>query len=188
MGDAPRTVTVLLRDWRAGKQDAFDELVPLVYAELQKIAAGYLRDERPNHTFRPTDLVAEAYLRLVKSHDQPEWQDRSHFFAIAARTMRQVLVDHARKRNSGKRGSGARPITFDEQEFSTDRLGELLLLDEALRSLAAFDERKARMVELHYFGGLTQAEIAEVLGVHVNTVAANLRLAERWIHEHIRES
>jgi RNA polymerase sigma factor (TIGR02999 family) len=187
MGGVPRTVTVLLRDWRAGKQDAFDELVPLVYAELQKIAASYLRGERPNHTFRPNDLVAEAYLRLVNASEHPEWQDRSHFFAIAARTMRQILVDHARKKSADKRGSGVRPVTFDEQLFSADRLGELILLDDALQALAAFDERKARMIELHYFGGLTQAEIAEVIGVHVNTVAANLRLAERWIYEHIRD-
>jgi RNA polymerase sigma factor (TIGR02999 family) len=178
---------MLLRDWRAGNQAAFDELVPLVYAELQKIAVGYLRGERPNHTFRAQDLVAEAYLRLVESGEQPEWEDRTHFLAIAARTMRQILVDHARKRNAAKRGQGARAITFDEQLVSGDRLDELIALDDALKALATFDERKARIVELHYFGGLTQAQIASVLGLHVNTIASNLRLAEAWIHRHIRE-
>ena len=178
---------MLLRDWRGGNNAAFDELVPLVYAELQKIAVGYLRNERPNHTFRAQDLVAEAYLRLVDSGEQPAWEDRTHFLAIAARTMRQILVDHARKRNAAKRGDGVRAITFDEKLVGGDRLDELIALDEALQALAVFDERKARIVELHYFGGLTQAEIASVLDVHVNTVATNLRLAEAWIHRHIRE-
>jgi len=187
MGEAPRTVTMLLRDWRAGNQAAFDELVPRVYAELQKIAVGYLRGERANHTFRAQDLVAEAYLRLIDSGEQPEWEDRTHFLAIAARTMRQILVDHARKRNAVKRGSGERAITFDEQLVGGDRLDELIALDDALQALAKFDERKARMIELHYFGGLTQAEIASAEGVHVNTVATNLRLAEAWIHRHLRE-
>src|SRR3954451_14955674 len=105
MGEKSRTVTMLLRDWHKGDKAAFDELMPIVFAELRRIAMSYLRDERPGHTFRPTDLVSEAYVRLVGS-DHPEWSDRIHFFAIAARTMRQILVDHARKRNADKRGAG----------------------------------------------------------------------------------
>ena len=190
MGGEARTVTVLLRDWRSGDQAAFDELVPQVYAELHKLAAAYMRGERPGHTLRPNDLVSEAYLRLAKAGtgEAPEWKDRVHFFAIAARTMRQILVDHARKRNAAKRGDGARPVTFDEALAAGERPEELVALDEALQALAGFDERKARIIELHYFGGLTQNEVAEVLEVHVNTVGRDLRLAEAWIHRHLREA
>lgn len=180
---------MLLRDWRAGNQGAFDELVPLVYSELHRIASAHLRGERPNHTFKPGDLVSEAYVRLSAVGDAPELNDRVHFFAIAARTMRQILVDHARKRNAAKRGDGARPVTFDEAVAAGGgRPDELVALDEAMLALAEFDERKAKIVELHYFGGLTQAEIAEVLEVHVNTVARDLRLAEAWLHKHVREA
>lgn len=181
MEPGPRTLTFLLREWRAGDQGAFDELVPRVYAELQRLAEGHLRGERPDHSFRPGDLVSEAYLRLSQIGETPEWNDRVHFFAIAARTMRQILVDHARRRNAGKRGDGARPVTFDEMGIVVDRPGELTALDEALRALAVHDERKARIVELHYFGGLTQLEIAQVLELHVNTVARDLRFSEAWI-------
>ena len=185
MSGAPRTVTMLLRDWRGGNESALQELMPLVYAELHKLAASYMRGERAGHTMRPTDLVGEAYLRLAEG-TQPELNDRVHFFAIAARTMRQILVDHSRKHNASKRGSGDRPITFDEGLVGGDRPEELLALDDALEALGKFDERKARAVELHYFGGLTQDEIAGVLGVHVNTVARDLKLAEAWIHRHLR--
>jgi len=183
VGEA-RTVTALLRDWRDGDPAAADELLPLIYAELHRLAARHLRGERPGHTLRPTDLVSEAYLRL-SGGAQPEWNDRVHFFAIAARTMRQILVDHARRRRADKRGGGERPITLDEAVADAGRPGDLLALDEALVELARFDERKARVIELHYFGGLTQDEVAEVLGVHVNTVARDLRLAEAWIHRHL---
>ncbi len=175
-----RTLTALLRDWRAGDQLAADQLLPMVYDELRALAARHLRGERANHTFRPTDLVSEAYLRL-SAGAQPEWNDRVHFFAIAARTMRQVLVDHARKRAAGKRGAGERPITLDEERIDTDRPHELIALDEALEELAALDPRKARAVELRHFGGLQHDEIAEVLEVHVNTVARDLKLAEAWL-------
>jgi RNA polymerase sigma factor (TIGR02999 family) len=120
VADSPRTLTILLRDWRAGNQAAFDELVPLVYAELHRIAAARLQGERPNHTFKPGDLVSEAYVRLTEA-ETPELSDRVHFFAIAARTMRQILVDHARKRNAVKRGDGARPVTFDEAVAGHER-------------------------------------------------------------------
>jgi RNA polymerase sigma factor (TIGR02999 family) len=180
-------VTLLLRDWRGGDRAALDELMPIIYAELHKLAAGYLRGERLGHTFKPTDLVSEAYLRLADG-GQPAWNDRVHFFAIAARTMRQILVDHARKRNAVKRGDGERPVTIDDNLVAPDRPDGLIALDDALIALAAFDERKARAIELHYFGGLTHPEVAEVLGVHVNTVGRDLRLAEAWIQRHMRET
>lgn len=181
----PRTLTLLLREWRGGNHVAFDELLPRVYAELHGLAESHLRGERSDHSFRPGDLVSEAYLRLAQTGETPEWNDRVHFFAIAARTMRQILVDHARKRNARKRNDGARPITFDEIEVPADRPEELVALDDAVQALTTFDERKAQIVELHYFGGLTHAEIAEVIGVHVNTVARDLRFAEAWIRRHM---
>jgi RNA polymerase sigma factor (TIGR02999 family) len=184
MPEGARTVTLLLRDWRAGDRSALDELIPLIYDELQKLASGYLRGERPGHTFRPTDLVSEAYLRLADA-SHPEWNDRAHFLAIAARTMRQILIDHARKRNAVKRGDGERPVTLDEQLVAVERPEAMIALDEALSALEKFDERKARVIELHYFGGLTQEEVAEVLSVHVNTIGRDLRMAEAWLHRHL---
>ena len=180
MAEVARTVTVLLRAWRSGDRGALDELIPIIYGELHRLAGTFLRGERPGHTFSPTDLVSEAYLRLGSA--QPEqWNDRVHFFALAARAMRQALVDHARRRTAGKRGGGERPVTLDEQLVAAGRPEELLLLDEALTALAAEDERKARVVELHYFAGLTQAEIALALEVHANTVARDLRFAQAWL-------
>ena len=184
MNDPSHTVTALLRGWRHGDAAARDQLMPMVYEELHRLALHYLRLERPGHTFRPTDLVSEAYLRLA-SGAQPDWEDRAHFFGISARIMRQILVDHARKRAAGKRGAGERPITLDEAVASTERPEQLIALDHALEELARFDERKARVIELHYFGGLTQPEMAEVLALHVNTIARELRLAEAWIHRQI---
>jgi RNA polymerase sigma factor (TIGR02999 family) len=181
VGNAARTVTQLLRDWRAGERAAADELLPLVYKELHVLAASSIRGERRGHTLSPTDLIGEAYLRL-SAGAQPDWDDRVHFFAIAARTMRQILVDHARKHQAAKRGGGEKPVTLDEQIVSIDRAPELLALHDALEELAVLDERKARTVELHYFAGLTQEEVAKVLEVHVNTVSRELKLAEAWIH------
>jgi RNA polymerase sigma factor (TIGR02999 family) len=178
-------LTVLLRAWRQGDRAAFDQIAPLIYDELRRIAAFHLRGERPGHTFGPTDLISEAYLRLVGGA-QLELQDRVHFFAIASRNMRQILVDHARKRCAEKRGAGERPLELDEKQIATDRPQELVALDEALEELAKFDERKARIIELHYFGGLTQDEIAAVCDVHVNTVARNLRLGEAWLRRQLR--
>lgn len=178
--DATRTVTELLRDWRGGDPHAAEQLLPLVYEELRVLATRYMHRERPGHTLRPTDLIGEAYLRLAAG-SQPTWDDRSHFFAIVARTMRQVLVDHARKHAAEKRGAGDQPVTFDD-EIAVDRPAELLALHDALDELAALDERKARAVELHYFGGLTHEEVARVLELHVNTVSRELKLAEAWIH------
>lgn len=184
MADEPRTVTRLLRAWRDGDRGAFDELVPLVYGQLRDLAGVFLRDERPGHTMRATDLVSEAYLRMVGAAPAA-WNDRVHFFAVAARAMRQILVEHARRRSARKRGGGGRAITLDELLVGVDRPDELVWLDEALDALAIHDPRKAQVVELHYFGGLSQIEVAEVLELHVNTVARDLRFAEAWIHRHL---
>jgi RNA polymerase sigma-70 factor, ECF subfamily len=181
----PRTLTLMLQRWRAGDASVADELMKVVYGELHRLAGRFLRGERPGHTLHPTDLVSEAYLRLTAGV-HPEWNDRVHFYAIAARTMRQILVDHARKRGSDKRGSGARAVTFDDDLVAAQRPDELIALDDALAALAKVDERKARAIELCYFGGLSHAEIAEILEIHVNTVARDLRLAEAWIHRHLR--
>ena len=159
--------------------------MPQVYDVLHRLAAAHLRDERPGHTLRATDLVNEAYLRLGGAVDGPEWNDRAHFFAITARSMRQVLIDHARKRGAARRGGAGRAVTLDEDIVAADRSDELLALDEALEALAKEDERKARVVELHYFGGLTQGEIAEALSIHVNTVARDLRYAQAWLQRHL---
>ena len=177
-------LTSLLRAWRNGDKAAFDEIGPIIYDELRRLATFHLRGERPGHTFGPTDLISEAYLRLAGG--ALEFHDRAHFFAIASRSMRQILVDHARKRCAEKRGSGDRPAEFDETRISADRPSELVALDEALEELAKFDGRKARITELHYFGGLTQEEIAAVCEVHVNTVARDLRLSEAWLRSRLR--
>jgi len=181
----PAQVTQLLRAWRDGDRAALDELMPIVYAELRRIAAGYLRRERAGATLRPTELVAEAYLRLADAA-APELVDRVHFFAVAARNMRQLLVDRARRRLRGKRGAGAQAISFDDRLVGGQRDGELVALDDALQALTKLDERMARVIELHYFGGMSQAEIAEALDVHVNTVAKDLKLATAWIHRALR--
>lgn len=186
MSDAG-TVTVLLRAWRGGERGALEQLVPLVYDELHRLAGAFLRGERPGHTFRATDLVSEAYLRLAGAQP-PEWNDRVHFLAIAARAMRQILIDHARRRAAARRGGGARPVTLEETVVSPDRAEDLLELDAALDALARNDERKAQVVELHYFGGLTQGEIAHALEIHANTVARDLRFAEAWLRKHIAEA
>jgi RNA polymerase sigma-70 factor, ECF subfamily len=184
MSGGGKTVTRLLRDWRGGDHAALDELMPMVYAELHKLAAAYLRREQPGHTFRPTDLVSEAYLRLAEG-GPVELSDRVHFYAIAARVMRQILVDSARRRAASKRGSGERPVTLEEAIASDQHPEDLVALDEALTALAKLDERKARTVELFYFAGLTQDEVALALEVHVNTVQRDLRFAEAWINKHL---
>jgi RNA polymerase sigma factor (TIGR02999 family) len=178
-------LTSLLRAWQRGDATAFDATVPMVYDELRRLSAFHLRGERPDHTFTPTDLISEAYLRLTQGAEL-EFNDRAHFFAIASRCMRQILVDHARKRGAHKRGAGDRPTEFDETRVAVDRPAELVALDEALDELAQFDERKARIIELHYFGGLTQEQIAAVCSLHVNTVARDLRLAAAWLRTRLR--
>ena len=173
-------VTRLLRDWRAGDREAFDRLVPMVYGELKRIAVNSLRGERVGHTLQPTALVHELYGRLLGA--KVDWADRVHFFAVAARTARRVLVDYARSRASAKRGGGALRVTLDERVAGSAEADVVLLaLDDALSELEAVDERKGRLIELHYFGGMTYAEAGEVVGVSEATVKRELRMAKAWL-------
>lgn len=172
-------VTDLLLEWRRGDRGALDQLMPIVYAELRRLAGGYFKSERPDHTLEPTALVHEAYARLVNM-DVP-WQDRVHFFAVAARTMRRLLVDHARARRRTKRGGDVVRVSLGEGAGVAAREPEILDLDEALKQLAAVDERKHQLVELRYFAGLTNLECAEVAGVSIATVKRELQTARAWL-------
>ena len=181
MQTPPNEITQLLRRWSQGDAAALDQLMPIVLRELRKLAGGYLKGERPNHTLQPTALINEAYLRLV-TQDFPEWQSRTHFFGVAAQLMRQILVDHARSHATAKRGYNAPKLSLDAAaEFSREEADELVALDDALTSLARFDERKARVVEMRYFGGLTVEEIALALGIGTATVTRDMRLAQAWL-------
>jgi RNA polymerase sigma factor (TIGR02999 family) len=177
-------VTLLLGEWAKGNQKALDELTPLVYRELRRLAAIYLRRERPGHTLQPTALVHEAYMRLV-DQTHPNWQNRAHFFAVAARLMRQILVDHARRRLARKR---ARPRVDTEMvgRFEQNRSHDLLALDLSLTALEKFDPRKCKVVELRYFGGLSMEEIAQALEVSAVTVRRDLKMAEAWLYNEIQ--
>ena len=174
-------VTQLLSAWRGGDSAALDRLIPLVQPELQRLAHRYMSKERPGHTLQTTVLVHDAYLQLA-DQIHPDWQNRAHFFAVAAQLMRRIMVDHARQRQALKRGGGALKVTLDEAAHAVEeRAVELLALDEALEKLAAFDKRKADVVEMRYFGGLTMEEIADVLKVHVNTVSREWSAARAWL-------
>ena len=179
-------VTQLLRAWAGGSEEALDQLTPLVYRELRRLAASYLRHESPGHTLQPTALVHEAYLRLV-NQSCPDWQGRSQFFGIAARIMRQILVDHARNHHASKRGGGLQRVSFrDCLNAAADSSADLLSLNDALIELERFDPRKAKTIELHYFGGLTIQETADVLGISKPTVDRDLRVGEAWLFRHIK--
>ena len=174
-------VTQLLCDWRGGDPSALEKLIPLVQPELQRLAHQYMSRERSGHTLQTTALIDDAYLQLA-DNTHPQWQNRAHFFAAAAQLMRRIMVDHARQRQALKRGGGAIKVTLDEAAAVTQtRAAELLALDEALEKLATFDHRKAQVVELRYFGGLTMEEIAEVLKIHVNTVTRDWTAARAWL-------
>jgi RNA polymerase sigma-70 factor (ECF subfamily) len=174
-------ITRLLKESSEGNRAAMDALLPLVYADLRRIAGGYLRRQAPGHTLQPTALLHEAYLKLFQS-GQPDWRDRTHFFAVSASAMRQILVDHARSRNAVKRGGDAVKVSLDESfHYAPERPSSLIALDDALKALAAFDERKARVLELRYFGGLGIDEIASTIGVSVATIGRELRFAEAWL-------
>ena len=175
-----------MQRWGGGDQSALDELTPLVYAELRKLAAAYLRRERPGHTLQATALVNEAYLRLVgRKHGR--WQGRSHFYGIAARLMRQVLVEHARRRRAEKRGGGLLAVTLAQaDEVAGAPEVDVLAVHEALERLAAFDEQQARIVELRFFGGLSIEEAAEALGVGHATVEREWGLARAWLRKELR--
>ena len=178
-------VTILLRQFSAGDQQALDRLVPLVYAELRKLAASYLRNERLGHTLQPTALVHEVYVRLVKQ-DQPDYQSRCHFMGVAAQVMRQILIDHARTRNAAKRGSGAVKVSIEDSgDIPVDRPSMLLAVDDALQELARKDPAKARLIEMRFFGGLTAEESAEATGMPVAEVRRHLRVAQAWLQREL---
>lgn len=175
-------VTRLLGEWRSGNEAALEALTPLVYRELHRLAQGYLRREKPGHTLQPTALINEAYLRLHGQAEKVSWEGRSHFVAVAAHHMRQILVDHARRKQAGKRGAGASAVSLDDAGlFTPERSADLLALDEAIGKLASVDERKAKAVELRFFGGLEMQEIADVVGVSLRTVQNDLRMAQAWL-------
>ncbi len=178
---SPQEVSLLLRAWRHGNKSAMDKLMPLVYNELRRLAHRYMIREKAGHTLQTTALVNEAYLRLVDLK-RIEWQDRAHFFAIAASFMRRILVDFARSRGYQKRGGDAKKVSLDASLFVSPEPGaDFIRIDEALSALAEFDARKARVVELRFFGGMTEEETAEVLHVSRETVKRDWRLAKNWL-------
>ncbi|HEY1261966.1 MAG TPA: sigma-70 family RNA polymerase sigma factor [Terriglobales bacterium] len=175
-------MTQLLVRWREGDRAALEELMPLVYDELRRLAGHYLRHERNEHTLQSTALVHEAYLRLA-GQNTPQWQNRAHFFGIAARIMRQILVEHARSRNAGKRGGGAFRLTLDAAiEFAQQNNLDVLELDRALSELSELDEQQCRIVELRFFAGLTIEDTSEVLGISPATVKREWVTARVWLH------
>jgi RNA polymerase sigma-70 factor, ECF subfamily len=181
MSGTSHNITRLLLDWRNGDQTALDRLMPLVYGELRRMANNYMRNERRGHTLQSSALVNEAYLRLV-DHENIDWQNRAHFFGVAAQAMRRILVDHARTRNYQKRGGGAQQVSLEEAAtMAEDRAAELIALDEALQELAKIDERKSRVVVMRYFGGLSLEETAEALGVSIPTVTRDWTTAKAWL-------
>jgi RNA polymerase sigma-70 factor (ECF subfamily) len=177
-------ITELLGEVRRGDREAFNRLVPLIHADLRRLARSQLRGERTGHTWQPTDLIHEAYLRLMQS-SQPEWESRTHFFSIAARVMRQLLTDHARARNSQKRDRNATVTLHNAGDLAPRTPSALVLLDDALEALAQVDARKGRAVELRYFGGLSIEEIGHVLDISVATVRRDLRMGEAWLRREI---
>jgi len=181
----PEEVTRLLSAWSEGDRAALDRLLPLVEHELRRLAHRHMRRERGDHTLQTTALVNEAYLRLIGQR-QVRWQNRAHFFGIAAQFMRRILIDHARKHAYAKRGGGARKISLDQAPvLSDERAAELVALDDALRSLAELDQRKSRVVELRYFGGLSVEETAEVVGISPDTVAREWRRAKAFLRREL---
>jgi RNA polymerase sigma factor (TIGR02999 family) len=184
MGSAPQLTKILL-DWKNGDEQAIARLTPIVYDELRRLAAHYLRDEHAADTLQPTALVHEAYIRLI-GQNMPDWECRSHFFGVAAHLMRQILVDHARKHRSQKRGDGTPAVSLEEGlAVSVSRSNDVIALDDALAGLAKVDERKAKVIELRYFGGLSVEETAQALDVSVATVGREQRMAEAWLHREL---
>ena len=183
---SPRNVTALLGDWSRGDRTALSQLLPVVYAELRRVAMRQLRTERADHTLQPTALVHEAYMKLADQREV-EWQSRAHFFAIASQIMRRILVDHARARHRDKRGGGVAPVLFEDALAVADsRDLDLVALDDALSALAELDERQARVVEMRFFAGLEVEEVAEALGVSPTTVKRDWSLARAWLRRELR--
>lgn len=181
-------ITDFLQEWKNGDQSAIDRLFPLVYDEMKRQARQYMKKERANHTFQPTELVHEAYLRLINLN-QMEWENRSHFFAIAATTMRRILVDHARELAADKRGGPQlQRLTLENLHIAIDqKLTDLLELDKALNKLSEIDERKAHIMEMSFFGGLSQKEIAGVLQVTEKTIHRDLKFSKLWLYRELSE-
>jgi len=183
--DNPGDVTRLLREFREGDKGAEAKLITLIYGELRRLAAYYMRGERSGHSLQPTALVHEAYVRLAGIRGI-DWQNRSHFFAVAAQVMRRILIDHARAHRSNKRGGSWSEVTFDEaQHLSFSRPEQFIALDEALNRLAELDVRQSQIVELRFFAGLSENETAEVLGISTRTVKRDWRVAKAWLYDQI---
>ncbi len=186
MDRAAADVTRLLQEWTNGEEQALDRLVPQIHRELRKLAASYLRKERPEHTLQPTALVNEAFLKLIDQR-AVKWQNRAHFFGIAAQAMRRILVDHARARGAGKRGDGVRNVPLDDAMMAGGTIDiDLIALDNALTRLAVIDPQQSRVVELRFFGGLTMEETAEVMHISPATVGREWRMAKSWLFAEIR--
>jgi len=185
---ARHQITELLAEWREGNQSALDELYPLVYDELHRLARRYMSRERKGHTLQTTALINEAYVRMVDQKNV-NWANRSHFFAISAQIMRRILIDHARRNAYAKRGGGAQQVSLEEVAALVPEQGrELMRLDEALKSLAERDPRRSQVVELRYFGGLNNEEIAGVLQVSENTVTRDWNMARAWLYQQLSEN
>jgi len=185
MHDCPSDqITQLLRSWGQGEKAAIDQVIPLVYSELRRLADSYLRRERPDHTLQPTALIHEAYLRLAAQRN--EWQNRGHFYGVAAHLMRLILTDYARSHLTSKRGSGDRKLPLHEDSLaSTTHPEDLLALEEALAQLAQVDERKCRILEMRFFGGMTPEQTAEALGISEPTIRRELRLARAFLRQQL---
>src|ERR1700722_14090299 len=174
-------ITTLLRDFAAGNKGALDRLMPLLYPELQRLARGYMRNERTGHTLQPTALVHEAYVRLVKEN-QPDYTSRAHFMGVAAHIMRQILIDHARSRNAEKRGGKAAKAPFDEvSDMARERPSAIIAIDDALQELSRNDPLQAQLVEMRFFGGMTAEDSAEVLKITPAQVRRQLRVGQAWL-------
>jgi len=185
MTPSPKSVTQLLIEWRDGDESARDKLFSLVYAELNRLARAYLRRERTGHSFRSSDLIAEAYIRLVDNKGI-RWQNRGHFYAVAAQAMRRILVDRARYHSADKRGGGLRPVELDEAaSVAVKSAPEVIALDDALTALAALSPRQAQIVELRYFVGLSPEETAELLGISPTTVNREWKAARLWLYREL---
>lgn len=179
-------ITQLLRSWTDGDEKSLEQLTPLVYEQLHQIADRVFRNENAAHTLQPTALVNEAFLQMVNA--DVDWQNRSHFFALAARMMRRILVNHAKSKHAAKRGGNAAKVLIDDVALAAPEVGEELLnLDEAISQLAAIDARKADVLELHYFGGLTYEEMSEVLGLSSSTLDREIRFARAWLRAKLDE-
>ena len=185
---ARHQITELLAEWREGNQSALDELYPLVYDELHRLARRYMSRERKDHTLQTTALINKAYVRMVDQKNV-NWANRSHFFAISAQIMRRILIDHARRHRYAKRGGGAQQVSLEEvAAIVPDQGRELVRLDEALKTLAEQDPRRSQVVELRYFGGLNNEEIAGVLHVSENTVTRDWNMARAWLYQQLTEN